>query len=194
MEQLECSNIVGADVKCTTFLEKVWQFLIKLILATWVTEKWKHVNRKSSFICNGNSLQFSSVQSLSCVQLFAIPWTTVHQASLSITNSQSLSKPMSIESVMLSVLKAKRTSLVAQMVKNLPAMQETGVQFLGQKDPLEKEWLPTPICLPGEDHGQRSLVGYSRWSCKKAGHDWMTNNSSLKLETSTPVFFARLVP
>ena len=34
--------------------------------------------------------QFSSVQSLSCVQLFAIPWTTEHQASLSITNSRSL--------------------------------------------------------------------------------------------------------
>ena len=45
-------------------------------------------------------LLFSSVQSLSCVQLFATPWTAVRQASLSITNSQSLPKPMSIESVM----------------------------------------------------------------------------------------------
>ena len=69
------------------------------------------------------------------------------------------------------ILSINKASLVAQMVKNPPAMQETGVQFLGQKDPLEKEWLPTPICLPGEVHGQRSLVGYSRWSCKKAGHD-----------------------
>ena len=42
----------------------------------------------------------SSVQSLSCVQLFAIPWTTVCQASLSITNCQSLPKPTSIELVM----------------------------------------------------------------------------------------------
>ena len=42
----------------------------------------------------------SSVQSLSCVQLFATPWTAAHQASLSITNSQSLLKLMSIESVM----------------------------------------------------------------------------------------------
>ena len=46
------------------------------------------------------SHQFSSVQSLSCVQLFATPWTTAHQASPSITNSQSLLKFMSIESVM----------------------------------------------------------------------------------------------
>ena len=35
---------------------------------------------------------------------------------------------------------AKWTSLVAQMVKNLSAMQETWVQFLGWEDPLEKEW------------------------------------------------------
>ena len=42
----------------------------------------------------------SSVQSLSHVQLFAIPWTAAHQASLSITNSWSLLKLMSIKSVM----------------------------------------------------------------------------------------------
>ena len=42
----------------------------------------------------------SSVQSLSHVRLFATPWTAARQASLSITNSQSLPKPMSIESVM----------------------------------------------------------------------------------------------
>ena len=43
---------------------------------------------------------FSSVQSLSCLQLFATPWTAACQASLSITNSRSLLKLMSIESVM----------------------------------------------------------------------------------------------
>ena len=44
--------------------------------------------------------QFSSVQSLTCVQLFAIPWTAARQASLSVTNSQSLLKLMSIMLVM----------------------------------------------------------------------------------------------
>jgi len=44
--------------------------------------------------------EFSSVQSLSHVQLFVTPWTAAHQASLSITNSLSLLKLMSIESVM----------------------------------------------------------------------------------------------
>ena len=45
-------------------------------------------------------LTFSSVQLLSCVRLFATPWTPACQTSLSITNSWSLPKPMSIESVM----------------------------------------------------------------------------------------------
>ena len=45
-------------------------------------------------------VQFSSVQSLTHVQLFVAPWTAARQASLSITNSQSLLKPMFIESVM----------------------------------------------------------------------------------------------
>ena len=45
-------------------------------------------------------VQFSSVQSLSHVALFATPWTGAHQASLCITNSRSLLKLMSIESVM----------------------------------------------------------------------------------------------
>ena len=52
-------------------------------------------------------------------------------------------------------------SLVAQMIKNLPAVQETEVQSLGGKMPWRREWLPTPVFLPGEFHGQRSLVGYS---------------------------------
>ena len=46
--------------------------------------------------------QFSSVQSLSCVRLFTTPWTAARHASMSITNSQSLPKLISIESVMLS--------------------------------------------------------------------------------------------
>ena len=45
-------------------------------------------------------MEFSSVQSLSRLQLFATPWTVAHQASLSITNSWSLLKLMSIKSLM----------------------------------------------------------------------------------------------
>ena len=53
------------------------------------------------------------------------------------------------------------TSLVAQMVKCLPIMQETRVPSLGREDPLEKEMQPTPVFLSGEFHGPRNLVGYS---------------------------------
>ena len=54
----------------------------------------------SASIAEQDSVQFSSVQSLSRVLLFATPWTTARQASLSITNSWSLLRLMSIESVM----------------------------------------------------------------------------------------------
>ena len=46
-------------------------------------------------------------------------------------------------------------------MENLPAMQETQDQSLGQEDPLENEMQPTPVSLPGESHKQRSLTGYS---------------------------------
>ena len=54
----------------------------------------------STDLSERGSVQFSSVQSLSCVWLFVTPWTAAHQTSLSITNSKSLLKLMSIESVM----------------------------------------------------------------------------------------------
>ena len=63
----------------------------------------------------------------------------------------------------------ENSSLVAQTVTNLPAMEGTRFQPLGQEDPLEKGldtystllflFSPTLVFLPGESHGQRSLVG-----------------------------------
>ena len=54
------------------------------------------------------------------------------------------------------------------MVKNLPAMQETWVGFLGWEDPLKKEMATHSTVLPGEFHGQRSLVGYSPLDSKES--------------------------
>ena len=62
-----------------------------------------------------------------------------------------------------------RASLVAQTVKNLLAMWETWVQSLDQEDPLEKGVLPTPVFLPGEFHGQRSLAAVHR--LQRVRHD-----------------------
>ena len=75
----------------TTFLEKpLWDFDSNWIESTDKTGE--DFNYEYSLF-----FHFSSVQSLSRVQLFATPWTTARQASLSITNSQSLLKLMSIE-------------------------------------------------------------------------------------------------
>ena len=52
-------------------------------------------------------------------------------------------------------------SLVAQMVKNPPTMQEIQFQSLGWEDPLEKEWLATPVFLLGEFQGHWRLASYS---------------------------------
>jgi len=76
-----------------------WQLSLPVIGACWSTDKVEFIN--SCFMCSlSPSVQFSTVQSLSRVRLFATPWITAWQASLSITNSQSSLKLMSIESVM----------------------------------------------------------------------------------------------
>ena len=54
-------------------------------------------------------------------------------------------------------------SLVAQLVKNPPAMWETWVQCLGWEDPLGNGRLPTPVLWPGEFHGL-----YSPWGHKES--------------------------
>ena len=51
-------------------------------------------------------------------------------------------------------------SLVAQTVKDLPAEQETRFDPWVGKIPWRRAWQPTPVSLPGESHGQRSLVRY----------------------------------
>ena len=44
-----------------------------------------------------------------------------------------------------------------------------------------KKWQPTPVFLPGKSHGQRSLVGYSPWSCKRVKHDLATKEQWLAM-------------
>ena len=56
------------------------------------------------------------------------------------------------------------------MVKNLLVMWETQVHPWVRKIPWRRDWQPTPVFLPRESHGQRSLVGYSPWGCR-VGYD-----------------------
>ena len=53
------------------------------------------------------------------------------------------------------------------MVKNLPSMWDPGFNPWVGKIPWKRNWQPTPALLPGETHGQRSLMGYSPWSSKE---------------------------
>ena len=62
---------------------------------------------------------------------------------------------------------AKGISLVAQLVNNLPAMQETQAWFLGWEDPLEEGMAPLPSILAWRvPWTERRLAGYSPWSRK----------------------------
>ena len=54
------------------------------------------------------------------------------------------------------------------MVKNLPATQENRYEPWVGKISWRREWQPTPVFLPGESHGQRSLVDYSPWGHKES--------------------------
>ena len=75
-----------------------------------------------------------------------------------------------------------RASLVVQTVKNLPAMQEIWVWSLGWEDPLDEGMQPTPVFLPGDFHGQTSLVCYS-----PSGHRESNTTEQLTLSFSHQV-------
>ena len=57
---------------------------------------------------------------------------------------------------------------MAHMVKKLPAMQETQVQYLGWEDPLEKGMAIHSSIFPGKFLGQKSRMGYSPWGHKES--------------------------
>ena len=59
------------------------------------------------------------------------------------------------------------TSLVSQMVKNPPVMQEIWVHFLSQEDPLEKRMATHSSILAWRIHALRSLAAYSSWGHKE---------------------------
>ena len=60
------------------------------------------------------------------------------------------------------------------MVKNLPAMQETQVQSLGQEDPLEKGMATHSSTLAWRIPRTEEPGSYSPWGCKRVGHDSVT--------------------
>ena len=66
-------------------------------------------------------------------------------------------------------------SLMAQMLKNLPAVQETRVWSMSQEIHCRMEWLPNPVFLPRKSQWQRSQAGYSPWGHKESETtEWWT--------------------
>ena len=72
---------------------------------------------------------------------------------------------------------SSKASLVAQMVKNLPAMQETWLRSLGREDPLEKEMTTHSSTLTWEIPWTEEPGGLPSMGLQRAGHDGATNTS-----------------
>ena len=72
------------------------------------------------------------------------------------------------------------TALLGISGKEAPAVQEMEVCSWGQKIPWRRQWQPTPVFLPGESQGQRSLVGYSPWSHKESDTTEQLSNKLLQ--------------
>ena len=74
------------------------------------------------------------------------------------------------------------------MLKNPPAMQETWLQSLGWKIPWRRAWQPTQVFVPGQSHGQRSLVGYGPRGHRESGTTEGTEHKHAHTENMLPVF------
>ena len=71
-----------------------------------------------------------------------------------------------------------RANLVAQSVKNLSALWETQVPCLGWKIPWRREWLPTPVFLPGESSWREEPGGEQSMGLHRVRHDWATKQNA----------------
>ena len=84
-------------------------------------------------------------------------------------------------------------SWVALVIKNPPANAEDVRQVFEpwvRKIPWRRAWPPIPVFLPGESHGQRSLAGYSPWSCKV----WDTTEATEHAVHTSVLFPATALP
>ena len=113
-----------------------------------------------------SSIPTLQAQSLSRVWLFATPWTVAHQAPLSIAFFRQeywsgLSYPPSGDLSTLGI-EAACPTLAGRFFTTEP---------------------------PGKSHGQRSLVGYSQWGCKRAGQDLATKQQHTNLQPNTAVAY-----
>ena len=73
------------------------------------------------------------------------------------------------------------------MVKNLPTnAEDMGSIPKSGRFYWRRTWHPTPVVLPGESHGQKSLVGYSPWGCKESDTTKRLNNNNKQILSTFP--------
>ena len=71
---------------------------------------------------------------------------------------------------------------LSHMVKNLPAMWGPGFNPWVGEIPWRRKWQPTPVFLPGESHGHRSLAGLQSMGSQRVGHDWTVSGMVRNVE------------
>ena len=116
-----------------------------------------------------------------CVRLFATLWTVACQAPLSMGFSRQDQSGLPYK--MQNSTEFLRHT-VSRLVFSLPwwlsgkesacKLRRYGFNPWVRKIPWRRKWQPTPVFLPGESHGQGSLVGYSPQGHKRVGHDLVT--------------------
>ena len=126
-----------------------------------------------------SSVQFSSVQSLSHVRLFVTPWIAAHQASLSITNSQSPPKPVSLELVMPS-----NHLILCRPLLLLPSIFPS-IRVFSDKSALcirwPKYWSFSFNISPSNEHQDWSPLGWTGWiSLQSKGLSRVFSNTTVQ--------------
>ena len=121
----------------------------------------------------------SSVQSLSRVRLVVTPWTAAHQSSLSITNSRSSPKPMSIESVMPS-----NHLILCHPLKLLPSIFPS-IRVFSNESALHiswpKYWSFSSNISPTNEHQDWSPLRWTGWIfLKSRGLSWVFSNTTVQ--------------
>ena len=119
------------------------------------------------------------VKLLSLVRFFETPWDVTYQAPLSMGFSGN-SPGVDCHFLLQGIFPTQGSNLVLphcrQMLYRL-SHQGSQMVICSISDHVRwhcRNWQPTPVFLPGEFHGQRSLVGYSPWG-RRVGHIWVTN-------------------